>query len=118
MWVAVGCTASAFLAACYVVVGPKSLWVAISMCVVGAGSMVFMFSSLASLVAAHQMKKARLRKIKKRRNGERVAIVTHVGEDEYEGNLGETSQRFPRRRNHSSSDSDFESSEQDGFHPL
>ncbi|XP_059069764.1 ankyrin repeat-containing protein ITN1-like [Cryptomeria japonica] len=118
MWVAVGYTASAFLSAGYVVVGPKSLWVAISMCVVGAGSMVFMFSSLASLVAAHQMKKARLRKSKKRRNGERVAIVTHVGEDEYEGNLGETSQRFPRRRNHSSSDSDFESSEQDGFHPI
>ncbi|XP_057865020.2 ankyrin repeat-containing protein At2g01680-like [Cryptomeria japonica] len=127
MWVAVGCTASAFLAAGYVVVGPKSMWVAISMCGVGGGSMVFMFTSLAWLVAGHQMKKARLRKSKKRRNGERVgrsrsrdpeAIITHLGEEESEANSGETSERFPRRRIHSSSDSDFESSEGNGFHPL
>ncbi|GLJ10440.1 hypothetical protein SUGI_0128210 [Cryptomeria japonica] len=127
MWVAVGCTASAFLAAGYVLVGPKSMWVAINMCVVGAGSMVFMFTSLAWLVAGHQMKKARLRKSKKRGNGERVgrsrsrdpeAIITHLGEEECEANSGETSERFPRRRIHSSSDSDFESSEGNGFHPL
>ena len=76
------------------------------MCVVGAGSMVFMFTSLTSLVDEHQMKKAQLKKSKKWRNGgARVGRsrsrdpqenITHVGEDECEVNSGETSERLPQ----------------------
>ncbi|XP_059069761.1 ankyrin repeat-containing protein At2g01680-like [Cryptomeria japonica] len=127
MWVAVGCTASAFLAAGYVVVAPKTMWVAIGMCVIGAGSMVFMFTSLTSLVVGHQRKKAQFRKMKKPIDGENVTksrsrdpvtIITHVGVDEYGANLGETNERLSGRGNHSSSDSDIESSEGNGFFPL
>ncbi|KAH9323578.1 hypothetical protein KI387_018217 [Taxus chinensis] len=131
LWVAVGCTASAFLAAGYVVVAPETMWVAVSMCVVGGASMAFILSSLTWLVTKHQMKKARLRKSKKRTRlsgkamgrsfsvsrsrSKPLTIITKGGSG---GDEDEMSMKSNHRRSRSSSDSDFESSGPDGYHPV
>eukprot|EP01018_Ginkgo_biloba_P040833 Gb_06243 [translate_table: standard] len=118
MWVALGCTATTFISAAYVVVAPKAKWLAIAVCASGAGSMAFMFGALSLLVANHQLRKAELRRRKpsKRIRGKSRSRDSTERLEEVEV-VGRLSKRR-WKRSPSSTDSDIESSEKDGFHPV
>ncbi|KAJ4951563.1 hypothetical protein NE237_028395 [Protea cynaroides] len=113
MWVSVSFMAAAYIAAIWVVTpsGRGTKWVLVAVLSIGGGCMISIFVGLMVMLTKHWLRKLKWRKERERRKKE-ISPNSSVSRVEEE-------LRYSRKKGGSySSNSDLESSENDGIHPF